>query len=326
MPRKGIPAGSTPSDTSSAKPPGIRPSPHALSIGSFLGSATITESPCWRAFIAEARPAGPPPTISRSASYVICAAPRRSGRRVVRVAQCGVLDPDPHPQQQPVRQRENNGCQPCRVHQWQRNPFGDDCHIVRVVQKPVRTSSYQGRVGHHDDQGVPPSAQRRYTPPAQHLTGCRHGEHRPSQPTDKGPVQAPHFDDAAQQQRRVEGDHHRIVTVTKFLAALAKSPSRIAFGYEQLYQPFDADGQNQQVIHVYQLSSTSSAEKPGPMAIISPREPGGGGSVMVSERISSTETDDRFPLLRRDFRVRSNASFGTSSTFSTASITFGPAA
>jgi hypothetical protein len=32
--------------------------------------------------------------------------------------------------------------------------------------------------------------------------------------------------------------------VTEFLAALAESPSRIAFGYNQLYQPFDADGQD----------------------------------------------------------------------------------
>jgi hypothetical protein len=46
----------------------------------------------------------------------------------------------------------------------------------------------------------------------------------------------------------------------------------------------------------YQLSSTSSAEKPGPIAIINPKDPGGGGSVMVSWRISSTETDDRFPF------------------------------
>jgi hypothetical protein len=48
----------------------------------------------------------------------------------------------------------------------------------------------------------------------------------------------------------VEGDHRRIVVVTKFLAALAESPSRVAFGDEQLDQPFDADGQNQLVVHV----------------------------------------------------------------------------
>src|SRR6202022_4051633 len=53
----------------------------------------------------------------------------------------------------------------------------------------------------------------------------------------------------------------------------------------------------------YQPSSTSSAEKPRPMAIISPMEPGGWGSVMVTWRISSTIPDDRFPFSRRDFRL-----------------------
>jgi hypothetical protein len=37
--------------------------------------------------------------------------------------------------------------------------------------------------------------------------------------------------------------------VTKFLAAVVESPSRVAFGDHQLYQPFDADGQDQQVVH-----------------------------------------------------------------------------
>ena len=36
-PRNGMPAGSTPSDISSARPPGISPSPHALSMGSSRG-------------------------------------------------------------------------------------------------------------------------------------------------------------------------------------------------------------------------------------------------------------------------------------------------
>ena len=62
------------------------------------------------------------------------------------------------------------------------------------------------------------------------------------------------------------------------------------------------------------------------MATISPIDPGEGGSDMVARRISSTDTDDRFPLSRSDFRVRSRASEGSSSTLSTASITFGPAA
>jgi hypothetical protein len=76
------------------------------------------------------------------------------------------------------------------------------------------------------------------------------------------------------------------VILTKLLAAVGKSPSRIAFGYDQLGKPFDGYRQDQQVIHSsfgpYQLSRTNSAEKPGPMAIISPIVPGDGGSAIVA--------------------------------------------
>ena len=53
---------------------------------------------------------------------------------------------------------------------------------------------------------------------------------------------------------------------------------------------------------------------------------GGGGSFIVAWSISSTETDDRFPLSRNEFLLRSRASAGRSNASSTASITFGPAA
>jgi hypothetical protein len=73
--------------------------------------------------------------------------------------------------------------------------------------------------------------------------------------------------------------------MAKFLGAPGKRPLCVALGYDQLRQSFYADDQDQQVIQSfvgpYQLSRTSSAEKPGPMAIISPIEPGGGGSVIV---------------------------------------------
>ena len=84
----------------------------------------------------------------------------------------------------------------------------------------------------------------------------------------------------------MDGDHYRVVLATKLLAALGKSPLCISFGYDQLGQSFDGHREDQQVIHgpirPYQLSRTSSAEKPGPIAIISPIEPGDGGSAMVA--------------------------------------------
>src|ERR1700730_6339598 len=74
----------------------------------------------------------------------------------------------------------------------------------------------------------------------------------------------------------------------------------------------------------YQPSSTSSEQNPGPMASISPNEPAGGGSAMFDRSTSSTETDERIALSRDEFRRWSRASAGSSSVFSTASITFGP--
>ena len=52
--------------SSNAAPSGIKPSPHALSIGGDARSSTSTVRPARRAAIATARPAGPPPTTTTS--------------------------------------------------------------------------------------------------------------------------------------------------------------------------------------------------------------------------------------------------------------------
>ncbi len=49
---------------------GIIPSPQALSIGGLKQSATVTASPCCLAAMAVAKPAGPPPQINTSVSYM----------------------------------------------------------------------------------------------------------------------------------------------------------------------------------------------------------------------------------------------------------------
>src|SRR3974377_1286063 len=51
---------------------GIIPSPHGLSIGGSEPSASVTENPLWRAAIAAANPAGPPPTTNTSV-FSFCA-------------------------------------------------------------------------------------------------------------------------------------------------------------------------------------------------------------------------------------------------------------
>ncbi|EUA91797.1 hypothetical protein I551_1642 [Mycobacterium ulcerans str. Harvey] len=91
--------------------------------------------------------------------------------------------------------------------------------------------------------------------------------------------------------------------LAKLLAALGKRPARIALGYHQLGQAFDDDRQNQQVIRTYHVSNTSSEQNAGPIAIISPIEPAGGGSARLARNTSKMDTEERFPLLRSEFRV-----------------------
>ena len=45
------------------------------------------------------------------------------------------------------------------------------------------------------------------------------------------------------------GDHHRMVLPAKLPAALGKSTLHIPLGYDQLYQRFNPDSQDQQVVH-----------------------------------------------------------------------------
>src|ERR1039457_459759 len=55
-----------PNDWAAARPSGMMPSPQALSMGGMEQSARVTSKPRWRAAIAAARPAGPPPITNTS--------------------------------------------------------------------------------------------------------------------------------------------------------------------------------------------------------------------------------------------------------------------
>ena len=61
----------TPKSRSAATVSGINPSPHAFSIGHRVPSATTTRKPFFRAAIAAASPAGPPPITNTSVCSII---------------------------------------------------------------------------------------------------------------------------------------------------------------------------------------------------------------------------------------------------------------
>src|ERR1700761_8193085 len=71
--------------------------------------------------------------------------------------------------------------------------------------------------------------------------------------------------------------------------------------------------------------STSSEQKPGPIAARSPHVPGAGRQCCnVSSKTNKTEAEDRLPVLRRQLQETSRARGLTPSAASVASSTLGP--
>src|SRR3954465_111901 len=100
MPVSGRPWGRTPSPASAATAAGISPSPQALSITPSRRSRTSTSRPARAAYSAAARPTGPPPATTRSRTDDL--RPAGPGQR----GQGGVLDAQPDPEQEGVRDGE----------------------------------------------------------------------------------------------------------------------------------------------------------------------------------------------------------------------------
>src|SRR3954454_16014759 len=145
MPASRCPGGSTPRAARPATAPGISPSPQALSTGPGRGSRTSTSRPARAAYSAVTSPTGPPPATTRS----------RTGRLAGEGGQGGVLDPDPHAEQDRVEHREDHGGDPPRVDQGQGDALHDDRDVVGVRHQRVGAAAHGSEAGYDDHAGVP---------------------------------------------------------------------------------------------------------------------------------------------------------------------------
>ena len=111
---------------------------------------------------------------------------------------------------------------------------------------------------------------------------------------------------------------------------LREGPPGVARRDDELGEPLQRDqrhqhGEERERRHATPRASTSSEQKPGPIAITTPHDPGTGGrSRRVSSRTCSTEDDDRLPIRESESQVSCTASRGRPSDSSIASITLGP--
>src|SRR5688572_14478350 len=95
--------------------------------------------------------------------------------------------------------------------------------------------------------------------------------------------------------------------------------------FEQALHAQDSDKAQEQQACPYHLSSTSSAQNAGPIAISTPRSPGFGCKrFIVLSRITSTEADEIFPASARVSQLSVRASSDRPNPSSNASITLGP--
>ena len=277
MPAIACPCGSTPSSASSATAPGISPSPHALSIGPARGSRTTTSSPARAACRAVARPTGPPPATTRSrigdASAAGAAAASRgrrsrrgSGRRAA-------------PALSTVK---TSAVIQARVHERQRDALDDDRDVVGVARAAGRGRERPAPARARRSRGCS-TAGRGWRCTTSAAPGRRPPARASTRPAAAGTSgrRDPRLDQRADQQPGVQHDHERVVPLPGLdAAALAGSTRRCA--WRRPARPAaraptsaDQDGERDQAGHdASARSSTSSEQKPGPIAISMPWLPG----------------------------------------------------
>src|SRR5262249_11193477 len=170
-----------------------------------------------------------------------------------------------------------------------------------------------------DDARVPPFAQGANGPIAQRLRGQRSGQEREEQRR----LELPCFHGACDEEQGMEHDHHPVVDMPDLDPAARERAGGIAASERKLEQPL-AD-ERDQIGAGHHSSSTSSAQKPGPIASSSPSSPFFACPLSSnSESTKRTEAEDRLPTSRKLRHERSRAPSGNSSAASNALSTFGP--
>src|SRR5207248_2984749 len=150
----------------------------------------------------------------------------------------------------------------------------------------------------------------------------------PSQRAGEGPAQEDDLEYAGTEEGCVEDRHGRKVPAAVLDATACERLARVAPGEAKLGEPLATDQRDEAHVGAgggHHRRSTSSEQKPGPMATSNPRSPSFASPESSKSRSTNrTEAEERFPTERRDSQVRASASAGRSRACSNASSTRGP--
>src|SRR5262249_17204074 len=130
--------------------------------------------------------------------------------------------------------------------------------------------------------------------------------------------------DAGGEKQGVKRRHHPVMPLANLDGTASERAPGVASREGQLGQPLQRqEAQEAEIDH--HLSSTSSEQKPGPMAKSSPRSPARASPESSSSRsTNSTDADDRLPVFSSESHDRCSAVCGSESASANACSTLGP--
>src|SRR6267143_114483 len=192
---------------------------------------------------------------------------------------------------------------PSRMNQWKSQHLRKDGSIVRMTNVTKRSAGHHAEARGIHDLHVPVLPERANDPPAHRVRRQKNGQHRRSQPQNKGAAQQDYLKCRANQHRGVQQHHPAKFRLIDLRRATRRHLFLVAVGDAQLHQPQQSHGkkQRQKRIHAYvHCSNKNSALKPGPNAAASAYSPAWSGLFSShSWRMKRIVALDRFPTFPR---------------------------
>src|ERR1035437_9586559 len=191
-----------------------------------------------------------------------------------------------------------------------------------MPQEAIGAARHWRRARNDDDPRVPAPPERRDGPPAERLGAEGHGQRNQPWSPRKRPLQDEHLGRARDRKEGVDHDHNDVGAAPRLDTARRQNLAGIPARDEKLRAPLADEKAQKPSIEQdrrggYHCRRTSSEQKPGPIAIRSPRSPFTGSSdARSSPRTKSTDADERFPVSFSDLHERARAPSGSSSALS----------
>src|SRR5262249_14163414 len=264
--------------------------------------------------------------ISRSTSSMR-KEPRHSGKLPFpRWPEGFLLGADACAEQEAVEGREDERRNPGAVRERDASHLGDHGYVIGMPEESIGTPApHEGPIWNHDHPHVPAPAEGGDGPPAQTLGAQGQGGADETQGSGEGSVQQQHLGGAAGQEERVDSRHPAELGRAALGPSVRSRDPGVAPREQELRHPLHPEQREKDQVRGHHSSSTSSEQKPGPIASKSPLSPGRASpEESKSESTKRTDAEERFPTCSSESQLRRMAERGSSRVSSTASSTRGP--